>query len=86
MIKLLLRSMLGRLSLGYKDFSTIICEVESMINSRPLTHSEYIEDLADDVQEEGETNSLCEVKTRSGRTVKVPMKSRHRRRVKDNSI
>ncbi|KAJ8887841.1 hypothetical protein PR048_014059 [Dryococelus australis] len=38
--------MLGRASLGYEEVSTILCEVESMINSRPLTYlSEDTEDL-----------------------------------------
>ncbi|KAJ8872760.1 hypothetical protein PR048_026376 [Dryococelus australis] len=46
MVKKLLRRTLGRASLGYEEVYTILCEVESVINSRHLTYlSEDTEDL-----------------------------------------
>ncbi|KAJ8872932.1 hypothetical protein PR048_026548 [Dryococelus australis] len=46
MVKKLLRRMIGRASLGYEEVSTILCEVEYVINSRPLSYlSEDTEDL-----------------------------------------
>ena len=38
MMKTLLRKVLGRASLNYKNLLTVICDCESVINSRPLTY------------------------------------------------
>jgi hypothetical protein len=38
MVKVLLRRILGRASLLYEELSTVMCDVECVINSRPLTH------------------------------------------------
>ncbi|KAJ8895680.1 hypothetical protein PR048_001016 [Dryococelus australis] len=38
MVKKLLRRTLGKASLGYEEVSVILCELESVINSRTLTY------------------------------------------------
>jgi hypothetical protein len=38
MVKVLLRQILGRASLSYEELSIVMCDVECVINSRPLTH------------------------------------------------
>jgi Arginine methyltransferase-interacting protein, contains RING Zn-finger len=46
-LKSLLRRVLGHLSVDYEEMSTLLCECESVINSRPLTYmSDNAEDLA----------------------------------------
>lgn len=46
MLKTILRKVLGKASLRYEELYTILCDAESVINSRPLTYvSEDIEDL-----------------------------------------
>ncbi|GFT72141.1 integrase catalytic domain-containing protein [Trichonephila clavipes] len=47
MLKQFLRKMLGRASLYYEELSTVLCECEHVINSRPLTYiSEDVNDLS----------------------------------------
>jgi hypothetical protein len=46
MVKKLLRRILGRASLEYEELQTILCDIEEVINSRPLT---YAADEADDL-------------------------------------
>ncbi|UYV62831.1 hypothetical protein LAZ67_2002070 [Cordylochernes scorpioides] len=47
MMKQLLFRILGQTSLGYEELSTVMCDVESLINTRPLTYlTEESEDLA----------------------------------------
>ncbi|UYV63133.1 hypothetical protein LAZ67_2003249 [Cordylochernes scorpioides] len=46
MMKQLLFRILGQTSLGYEELSTVMCDVESLMNSRPLTYlTEESEDL-----------------------------------------
>lgn len=37
-VKELLRRVLGRACLGYQEMTTLLCECEEIIHSRPLTH------------------------------------------------
>ncbi|UYV68500.1 hypothetical protein LAZ67_5004512 [Cordylochernes scorpioides] len=47
MMKQLLFRILGQTSLGYEELSTVMCDVESLMNTRPLTYlTEESEDLA----------------------------------------
>ncbi|UYV78708.1 hypothetical protein LAZ67_16002504 [Cordylochernes scorpioides] len=47
MMKQLLFRILGQTSLGYEELSTVMCDVESLMNTRPLTYlTEKSEDLA----------------------------------------
>ncbi|UYV81404.1 hypothetical protein LAZ67_20001094 [Cordylochernes scorpioides] len=47
MMKQLLFRILGQTSLGYEELSTVMCDVESLMNTRPLTYLiEESEDLA----------------------------------------
>ncbi|XP_071040007.1 uncharacterized protein [Parasteatoda tepidariorum] len=46
MIKRLLRRVLGKACLTYEEMSTILCDVEAIINGRPLT---YISDDSKDL-------------------------------------
>ncbi|UYV65526.1 hypothetical protein LAZ67_3004593, partial [Cordylochernes scorpioides] len=47
MMKQLLYRILGQTSLGYEELSTAMCDVESLMNTRPLTYlTEESEDLA----------------------------------------
>lgn len=46
MVKNLLRRVLGRTSLGYENLSRDLCDIESIINSRPLT---YIPEASDEI-------------------------------------
>ncbi|UYV68021.1 hypothetical protein LAZ67_5002829, partial [Cordylochernes scorpioides] len=47
MMKQLLLRILGQTSLGYEELSTVMCDVESLMNSHPLTYlTEESEDLA----------------------------------------
>ncbi|GFX81307.1 integrase catalytic domain-containing protein [Trichonephila clavipes] len=46
-LKQVLRKMLGRASLYYEEFNTVLCECEHVINSRPLAYiSEDVNDLS----------------------------------------
>lgn len=45
LIKDLLRKKLGRAALAFDELSTILCEVEALVNSRPLTYIDNEEQL-----------------------------------------
>ena len=46
MVKKLLRRVLGRSALKYEEMCTVLCDVEAVINARPLTYlSEDVKDM-----------------------------------------
>ena len=47
MLKTILRKVLGRSCLSYEEMSTVLCDCESVLNSRPLT---YISEEPDDLK------------------------------------
>ncbi|UYV60317.1 hypothetical protein LAZ67_1000810, partial [Cordylochernes scorpioides] len=65
MMKQLLFRILGQTSLGYEELSTVMCDVESLMNTRPLT---YLTEESEDLAPLTPSLFLHEGRTQSGRS------------------